>query len=123
MRGPVEAEPHEQHLEGVFFLPSQIFGSSDEVWFLLWWLILCKRLLIIIHCKVLLVSEINYLQSKKKTRRGSSFKFSIESTIKRSLACSFDRDDLRNIRSPGLNSQVSDFCLVFELNLDYTRAV
>ena len=47
----------------VFFLPSQIFGSSDEVWFLLWWLILCKRLLIIIHCKVLLVSEINCLQS------------------------------------------------------------
>ena len=63
MRGPVEAEPHEQHLEGFFFLPSQIFGSSDEVWFLLWWLILCKRLLIIIHCKVLLVSEINCLQS------------------------------------------------------------
>ena len=62
-------------------MPSQIFGSSDEVWFLLWWLILCKRLLIIIHCKVLLVSEINYLQSTYKEReRNVRLTWSEEST-------------------------------------------
>ena len=62
---PVEAEPHEQHLERGFFFSITEFWSSDEVWFLLWWLILCKRLLIIIHCNVLLVSEINCLQSTR----------------------------------------------------------
>ena len=52
---PVEAEPHRLHLERGFFFAITDFWSSDEVWFLLWWLILYKRLLIIIHCDVLLV--------------------------------------------------------------------
>ena len=46
---PVEAEPHRLHLiERVFFAITD-FWSRDEVWFLLWWSILYKRLLVIIH--------------------------------------------------------------------------
>ena len=60
---PVEAEPHRLNLIEGFFFAITDFWSSDELWFLLLWSILFKRLLAIIHaCAV--CTEIYYYQSK-----------------------------------------------------------